>query len=165
MKFKLKYLLLLLVCISIIPLTTRADTKDTLNKTEVYNDVKDAFKTASPRIEKAVNSLATSLKVTANEVWGILVDQQRVYAVGYLILFILTIFCWLHFWYRWKQGVDNKWDNFNSGSYVLPALITFIISLIGTCVDGAHYMDMLTGLFNPRFGAMKDIFIVAQSLK
>lgn len=172
MKSKLKHLLLLiLLIISIIPLTTRASTKDTLTKTQVYNDVKTAIKETSPKIGEAIKNIAADLKVTSNEVWDILVKQQRVWSIGFLIGEILTIWCWCHFWYRMKQGRDTNWgykklDNNNSDdAYTISAWITFILAIFFSVVSLLNFNTMLTGFINPRYGAMKTIVEVAQSLK
>ena len=66
-----------------------------LTKT-VYNDAK----ALSPKIEKAINSLAESFKTTTNNVWNILVKQQLVWSIGFLILTLSSIFNWCLFYKR-----------------------------------------------------------------
>lgn len=145
--------------------TVRAQDTSKVNVSTVYHDLKSGIDSNAPRIEKAINTLAKNLKVTADQVWDILVTQQKVYAVGYLLILIITIFSWIHFWYRWGLGVKNKWDDFDSGSYVIPVVITLVICLTGTIIDAINFMSMLTGFFNPKFGALQQIAELAQSLK
>lgn len=171
MKFKLKHLLPLLIwIISIIPLTIRAETKDTLNKTEVYNDVKSAINTTSPKIAEAIKTISKQLKVTSDKVWDILVKQQRVWSIGFLIGEILTIWCWCHFWYRVKDGQKENWGLENSrknqdSSYAVSAWITFVLAAFFSVISLLNFNTMLTGFINPEYGAMKTIAEVAQSLK
>ena len=56
----------------------------------VYNDVKSL----SPKVESAIKSLATELKTTTNALWIILVRQQLVWSIGFLILTLTSIFNW-----------------------------------------------------------------------
>lgn len=76
---------------------------------QVYNDAK-AF---SPKIEKAVESLAGSLKTTANQLWNILVKQQFVWSCAFLILTIASLFNWCIFWKRLNK-TENKQIEFET---------------------------------------------------
>ena len=67
----------------------------------VYNDVKSL----SPKIESAIKSLATELKTTTNALWDILVKQQLVWSIGFLILTLTSIFNWYLFY---KRNLNNN---------------------------------------------------------
>ena len=54
----------------------------------VYNDAKSL----SPKVESAIKSLATELKTTTNALWVILVRQQLVWSIGFLILTLSALF-------------------------------------------------------------------------
>lgn len=62
----------------------------------VYNDVKSL----SPKVESAIKSLATELKTTTNALWIILVRQQLVWSIGFLILTLSALFNWFIFYKR-----------------------------------------------------------------
>lgn len=62
----------------------------------VYNDVKSL----SPKVESAIKSLATELKTTTNALWVILVRQQLVWSIGFLILTLSALFNWFIFYKR-----------------------------------------------------------------
>ena len=62
----------------------------------VYNDVKSL----SPKVESAIKSLATELKTTTNALWIILVKQQLVWSIGFLILTISSLINWWLFYKR-----------------------------------------------------------------
>lgn len=74
---------------------------------EVYNDSKSAISTIhedltkiAPKLESAVTSIASGLKVGANNVWAILVKQQQVWSWCFLILTISSILNWIFFYKR-----------------------------------------------------------------
>lgn len=113
----------------------------------VYNDAKSL----SPKIESAIKSLATEFKTTTNALWDILVRQQLVWSIGFLILTLTSIFNWYLFYER----------NLNSNLKYLHLIIC--ISLSGLSVY--HFGDMLTGFINPEFGALKIIAEMAIKLK
>ena len=62
----------------------------------VYNDIKSL----SPKVESAIKSLATELKTTTNALWVILVRQQLVWSIGFLILTLTSIINWYIFYKR-----------------------------------------------------------------
>lgn len=67
----------------------------------VYKDVKSL----SPKVEKAIGSLAEQFKTTTNNVWNILVRQQLVWSIGFLILTLTSIFNWYLFY---KRNLNNN---------------------------------------------------------
>jgi hypothetical protein len=80
----------------------------------VYNDSKDIVKTAysdikdlTPKIEQAIISISNGLKTTAVNVWDILIKQQLVWSVCYLILTLSAIFNWWLFYNRLKPNPKN----------------------------------------------------------
>lgn len=126
--------------------------------TTVYNDAGKVAQNITPKVEKALEKLSKDLKVTADKAWDILVRQQLVNSIGILVILLVTIGSWFHFWYRYKQAIQN--DN-----YILAAVLTVIIAIAGTITSTIFFNDMLTGFINPEFGAIKDIATIAQQLK
>src|SRR6188508_1867440 len=76
----------------------------------VYNDAKSL----SPKIESAIKSLATELKTTTNALWDILVRQQLVWSIGFLILTLTSIFNWYLF-YKRNLNIKLTEENFVKG--------------------------------------------------
>lgn len=74
--------------------TVYSDTKQAVK--QVYEDTK-AF---SPKIEKAVTSIAGSLKTTADKLWNILIKQQQVWSYCFLLLTLCSCFNWFIFYKR-----------------------------------------------------------------
>ena len=79
----------------------------------VYNDVKSL----SPKVESAIKSLATELKTTTNALWIILVRQQLVLSIGFLILTLSALFNWFIFY---KRNLSTKLteQNFVKGNKI-----------------------------------------------
>jgi predicted negative regulator of RcsB-dependent stress response len=96
---KLKIIVLLLALL-VIGLTSNAqDTIQHVNTSLVYHDIKSAITTNSPKIEKAIGILAKDLSVTADKLWDILVKQQRVYSICFLLLTLSALVNW-YLWYK-----------------------------------------------------------------
>lgn len=79
----------------------------------VYNDIKSL----SPKVESAIKSLATELKTTTNALWVILVRQQLVWSIGFLILTLSTLFNWFIF-YKRNLSVKLTEQNFVKGNKI-----------------------------------------------
>lgn len=80
----------------------------------VYNDGKYAVttvysdaKSLSPKIESAIKSLANELKTTTNSLWNILVKQQLVWSICFLILTLSALFNWYLFYKRTQSIAKN----------------------------------------------------------
>ena len=87
----------------------------------VYNDGKTVVQTIysdakklSPKVEQAVSSLAQSLKTTSENLWNILVKQQKVWSIGFLILTLASLINWLLFYKRYLNN-KLKEENFIKG--------------------------------------------------
>lgn len=181
----------------------------------VYNDVKSL----SPKVESAIKSLATELKTTTNALWNILVKQQLVWSICFLILTISALFNW-HLFYKRTQVKqkdikyvtlerdmigdilnpefdayyfkkineypgDIRTKEFIKGvigkeEYSCPQLskdleqtfiqhlfkyVHLILCLTLSYFSFIHFSDMLTGIINPEFGALKTIVEVTTKLK
>ena len=70
----------------------------------VYNDVKSL----SPKVESAIKSLATELKTTTNALWIILVKQQLVWSIGFLILTLTSVINWFIFYKRYLNKLNKN---------------------------------------------------------
>lgn len=98
----------------------------TVNKTNnsvetVYTDGKNAattvysdLKTIAPKISDGVKEVAKGLKVGAESVWCILVKQQMVWSICFLILTLSAIFNWYLF-YKRNLNIKLKESNFVKG--------------------------------------------------
>lgn len=64
--------------------------------TTVYSDLKSS----APKVYKALESLAKELKTTTDALWVILVKQQLVWSICFLILTLSALFNWFIFYKR-----------------------------------------------------------------
>lgn len=109
---KILLLVMLTLSMSLTAGTNENSFDKTINKTEkgistVYNDSKDVVKTVygdlkevAPKIESAITEVAKGLKVGAENVWQILIKQQKVWSIGFLILTIVSCINWYLFYKR-----------------------------------------------------------------
>lgn len=177
----------------------------------VYNDVKSM----SPKVESAIKSLAEQFKTTTNALWVILVKQQLVWSICFLILTLTSIFNWWLF-YKRNLNIDLKDSDYIIGEKDIIGDVpnpqyekyyaersdykndirskVFIQGPIGgkenillfkgdiklennwfkylhliICITLSvfsfyHFGDMLTGFFNPEYGALQTIMKVATKL-
>ena len=70
----------------------------------VYNDIKSL----SPKVESAIKSLATELKTTTNALWVILVRQQLVWSICFLILTLSALLNWFIFYKRYLNKLNKN---------------------------------------------------------
>lgn len=79
--------------------TVYTDSKSAV--TTVYSDLK----TSAPKVYQALESLAKELKTTTDALWVILVKQQLVWSICFLILTLTSIFNWFLFY---KRNLNTK---------------------------------------------------------
>ncbi len=120
--------------------------------TKVYNDVKSG-----------INGLASALKVGATHVYSVLVKQQVVYAISYLILIIFllisSVICITIFvrnYNREKRKNENMYigEEFSLGGMLAISIILTIFTILSIAFNMS---DIIMGLYNPEYGAIKDI--------
>jgi hypothetical protein len=176
----------------------------------VYKDVKsmspkveEVVKSMSPKVEEVVKSLAEQFKTTTNALWNILVKQQLVWSICFLILTLTSIFNWWLFYkknfYKLKESEYTKGlkyintrernpdykphadKNRAKSLYYLQEPQEILIPLrqskikwfkylhLVICITLSvfsfyHFSDMLTGFFNPEYGALQTIMKIATKL-
>lgn len=114
----------------------------------IYKDVKDVVK-----------SLAETLKVGTEHVYGVLIKQQIVNSVTYIILLFIGAFL-LSFAFKQFQLIEiNSYGDLEDKS--IPRLI---YAIAGVIIGGITFifplcnLDVIvTGFINPEYGAIKTI--------
>lgn len=112
---------------------------------QIYSDVK-----------QAVGAIASGLKVGAEHVYIILVKQQIVYSVNWLLFIVLGmifIFNWLK-----KYKSDEKWWTSYDPTFLgIMRVFQLIIGAV-MLIFGIFHIDIIvTGFINPEYGAIKEI--------
>jgi|SRR6185312_14833061 len=102
----------------------------------------------------AISALATGLKTTGDHVYGVLVYQQRVDAVKWLVVIIL----WLFPLSKFFKSLNKEWsDGDNLVKNGVVGLVCLIVSAVTFSFIISNISTITTGLFNPEYGALQDI--------
>jgi hypothetical protein len=139
-------------------------TKVVVNETLTAVDTSSNFNLIYTDIKDGIAALASGLKVGAEHVYTILVKQQIVKAITWLILFILSIILivnWLN-----KYNSKEIWadDDEPTGlgvvrvMQILAGICIFILSMIN--ID-----TIITGFVNPEYGAIETIIDIVKDSK
>lgn len=149
-----KLILILTILFSVFTYSQEEVEKtETVTKTTVYNDSKEAVKevysdvkSLSPEIKETIQRLANSFNTTVDKLWDILVRQQKVYSICFLILTLSALFNW---WLFYKKNfIKLEKGNYIKGIKIKKSLIsnpkhtTYNNEPI-TIVDGETYEDTL----------------------
>lgn len=124
-------------------------------------DTSSTFKMIYSDVKQGITALAASLKVTADQVFQILVMQQRVKAVIYSILLITGIW-FVTLFARGAANTNQKWM-IKAGNEDLPTFLGIIrwfqvISGVVLFIIGMCHIDVIVmGIMNPSYGAIQDI--------
>lgn len=152
----MKKLILFLSFICII-FTSESQIKDsaTLTATKIYEDMK-----------AGINGLAKSLKEPAEHIYNVMIKQQIVNSITYIILIFLAvilIFILIKIAAKNINKTMNKEHNWHKDSWgdhasiMVPLIIGIILSIVTIIGSLSIISNITTGLLNPEYGAMKDI--------
>jgi len=144
--------------------TVYGDLKD--GTTTVYSDVKDGIKALSPEAKHLLEETAKKLEKTTDQLWEILVKQQRVWSLCYLLLTISSIVLWYRASSQFKLMKTDLEETGEMKTANIALTIIFVaFATTLSVLSSIHFIDMMTGFFNPEFGAMKNIYQVYKSIK
>lgn len=121
-------------------------------------DTSGNFRRMYTDIKEGIVALASSLKVGAEHVYEVLVKQQKVYAivwtiVGIISLALITIMAVCILRLSKKQPTEAQ---------IGIAVFESIISVILFIVSLFHLDTIVTGMINPEYGAIKDILDIVK---
>ena len=145
--------LFLITVISLIAITVNATTVDTTSKSTIVTDSTLTFLKVYEDIKSDVIGLANVLKMPAEHVYRVMVKQQVIDALsGTLFIVIMLILLFLSI--RYLKACNNNPDIKDISGPVVLLIIVSIITFTVLMVAGS---TVLTGFFNPEYGAMRDI--------
>lgn len=142
------------------------ETKDTAKsvvakeaESEIPDSSKMTFSKVYGDVKAGISGLASSLKVGAEHVYYVLVKQQVVHAIKWLLILGFGFFCIIHFLKKYKNITEKWW---NHASTIPTGMGVFrvgqiILGVIFICIGFNHTNEILTGLINPEYGALQDI--------
>ena len=126
-------------------LVHQADTSS--NFSRIYGDLKDG-----------VLAIGQSLKVGAEHVYTVLVRQQVVNSVVYLLLGIFSLILGVLSYKQWGLiQYDSRKDEFNE---VRPLVFTVAFGLTSFVLSLVFFLNLdlvVMGFANPEYGAMQDV--------
>lgn len=146
---KLLFLSLILLNFSVFAEdSTLKAIKDTSEVTfsKVYNDVKTG-----------ISAVATALKVGAEHVYEVLVLQQVVNAVVFIIILLMSIVLCVNFIKKSKDTNEIWFDGTDPTILGVVRTIQLIAGIIMFGVGIFHLDIIATGLINPEYGALQEI--------
>lgn len=148
-----KFIIFLLL--AFVPLFTMAqEAPDTVSsdlKHVIYKDVKDV-----------IRSLAETLKVGTEHVYGVLVKQQTVYSIIYLLVLLGgAIFTYLSIYnfnrLKFEEGSYRTTLKDESVANLIFGIIFGFFGLIFLLVGIVNLDTIVTGFVNPEYGAIEKI--------
>lgn len=137
--------------------STITDIKQFTSTTINAIDTSSTFKQIYSDVKSSITGLASALKVTAEHVYGILVKQQIVNSIVYLLIFMFSILSFTICYKNWSKIEMNESGNPKEAK---PFVITIIFGLLGIilmCVFLKNIDLMIMGFINPEYGAIMNI--------
>lgn len=127
---------------SVMVMATQVDSTSSVTSGKVYNDSKALF---GKVMDGAGQAVSTG--------YDVIVQQQRVIAVQYILVFIAAVVFLILFvrFYRKGQGENAEKNT------LFPAILFGILGLWMMIVFSLHYSEVVQGLVNPDYAAIKDI--------
>lgn len=129
-------------------------------------DTSSTFKQMWGDVKQGLVVLASNLKVGTEHVYYVLVKQQIVKAITYLIIAIIGFWMLMSFMNKFKS--DERWATSNGkdieGIGVLR-VVQLLISAVLLFIAIMHVDTVVTGFVNPEYGAIENIIDIVKSIK
>lgn len=171
----MKKLLLGLLLFSISLLGYTENTVEQIKTTA--KDATESLKQATSEINPTVvyfteklQELAKSLKVPAEHVYGVLIKQQIAMAYLWLSLFFISIICGARAvisipkstwgdvsYYDSEDKASSYWKGHAWNKHATFIIVFGFLALCSFIPALCNIRNMFTGLFNPEYGALKEI--------
>lgn len=131
-------------------------TKKAVKDGATFIDTSSNFKTIYTDIKTNIGALASALKVGAEHVYYVLVKQQVVNSIVWLIVAIIVIFGFRGMLKYTTWCRENKIDEDNVG-HTFGLLFGWVFTVIAVGIVIFHIDVIVTGFVNPEYGAIMDI--------
>lgn len=130
--------------------------KQAVKETTTFVDTSSNFKMLYSDLKTGLSALAESLKVGAEHVYIILVKQQVVNSITWLIVGVIPLLIFIIF----SKSMFN-WAYKNNGESEGFSWFVFVIFLLATIIPGIltliNAQEIVMGFINPEYGAIMDI--------
>jgi hypothetical protein len=136
-------------------------------------DTSSTFKLMYSDFKQGIVALASSLKVGAEHVYGVLVKQQIVYAVVWLVTFIIGFLLVLN-WIKQYKNKDEIWwmsggyktyynESYPTGLGIVRFIqISVCLTMLITSIF--NFDVIMTGFINPEYGAIRDVIEMVKTI-
>jgi hypothetical protein len=132
-------------------------TKKAVSDGTKFVDTSSNFKMIYNDVKSNIAGLASALKVGAEHVYLVLVKQQIVYSIVWLILTILSVFILKYIIKITKWAYETKVNEADNFGIILGIVFGWLGSIIYLLIVIFHLDTMITGFVNPEYGAIMDI--------
>lgn len=134
-------------------------------------DTSSTFKTMYSDFKQGIVALASSLKVGAEHVYGVLVRQQIVYGIVYLIILLIGVYLTSN-WLKNYKNKDELWAETGryGGSSEPTGLgvfrtIQIVVAAVMLIIGIANIDNIMTGFINPEYGAIQDVIEMVKDMQ
>ena len=140
-------------------------TKTAVQKGVGIVDTSSNFKMVYTDIKDGISALASGLRVGAEHVYMVLVKQQIVYAIVYLIVGLFALFLIIN-WINGYKDTKQKWAE-DEGPTGLGIIKTLQIVIAGVMLGVFlfHIDTIIMGFVNPEYGAIQTIIDIVKDNK
>jgi len=132
-------------------------TKKAVSDGTKFVDTSSNFKMIYNDVKSNIAGLASALKVGAEHVYLVLVKQQIVYSIVWLVLTILAVFILKYLIKFSKWSYENKLSDLDNPGLVVGLVFGWIGYVVYLLTIIFHLDTMITGFVNPEYGAIMDI--------
>lgn len=128
-------------------------------------DTSSTFKQMYSDFKQGIVALASSLKVGAEHVYEVLVRQQIVYGVVFLIVLLIGIYLTTN-WLKNYKNKDEEWsDGTDPTGIGFFRTIQIIVAVIMMGIGIFHIDTIMTGFINPEYGAIQDVIEMVKDIQ
>lgn len=118
---------------------------------EVYSDIKNFL-----------SATAKALGTAVENVWNILVKQQRVYAIIGIIALLGSFFLSR---FLFKKAKEVSIELKEADSWHPGGLFLYLLGIAVLALNATHIYNTISGLYNPEYGALMQVLEFIKSLK
>jgi len=111
-----------------------------------------------------VIAMAEALKTGVEHVYKILVIQQYVHSIVYILIVLILVIVPLTYFKRMRLWASTSTTNEN-GAWIAWVLCSILPLVAGFILFVSTATTIVTGFVNPEYGAMKDIVNMAQQIR
>ena len=129
-----------------------------------YLDTSSTVKEMYHDFRNGITALAEALKVAVEPVYKVLVMQQIVHSVMYLLIVCILCFVPLIWFKKVRLWADER-NGQQEGVWLLWVISSVLPMIAGVILFFATATTILTGFINPEYGAMQDIVKMAQQVR